>query len=500
MNIRGVINSRVFHIAVLVLLAGAVYSNSLKCGFVYDDKAMITAYDFVKDIKNLPAAFMSPTSVYGNVNYYRPLQTVSYIIDYYFWGGLPAGFHFSNILFHIACVILVYLFVTLLFKNSFPAFICSALFAAHPVNVTVVTYVAGRADAMLCSFMLLCFIFYIKYRYGSGAYASACAALVFFTAGLLTKESAMIIPFWIVFFDLYASKYTELEEVKKKRRALYPVFFAILAGYLVFRFAKMSFFVEGAVPPFPLKYRLITVPYNLAQYLRLMILPNDLHVGREPWVAVSLLDGKILVSCAVLLVSGMAVYFNRKKRKALVFGVSWFIFMIFPSLNLITPLFYTLAENWLYIPSIGLFLIAGVLVTELYERCRGKREALRKSAVIVMLLVFSAFMIILTARYNMTWKDEISLGENTLAFNPREFKVYNNVGVAYLGEGDLDKAEANFRKCLAVKPDTGMAYFNLYRVYMARGKKDQAIEYLNKARKLDPGRVGILIEKMGIRE
>jgi len=106
----------------------------------------------------------------------------------------------------------------------------------------------------------------------------------------------------------------------------------------------------------------------------------------------------------------------------------------------------------------------------------------------------------MTVRQNNVWKDEISLGINTLKFNPFEFKVWNNIGVVYLGKKDLDKAEEAFNKCLEIKPDTGMAYFNLYRVNMLRGKRALAFEQLEKAKQLDPKMVGIVIQKMGIRD
>ncbi|MGB2631209.1 MAG: tetratricopeptide repeat protein, partial [Candidatus Omnitrophota bacterium] len=105
-----------------------------------------------------------------------------------------------------------------------------------------------------------------------------------------------------------------------------------------------------------------------------------------------------------------------------------------------------------------------------------------------------------TVKQNMTWENEIALGKNTLRFNPKEFKIYNNLGVTYLSRGELGKAEEYFKKCLEVKPDTGMAYFNLYRVYVARGQHMQACEYLERARELDPKRVELLVDKMGIKD
>ncbi|MGB3082005.1 MAG: tetratricopeptide repeat protein [Candidatus Omnitrophota bacterium] len=483
----------------LVLVTIGVYANSLGGDFVYDDKAMIVAYDLVKDIGNIPKAFTSATTLYGNVNYYRPVQTVSYMADYFLWGKEPLGFHLTNVIFHVACVLLVYVFINLLFKNRILGLVTALLFSVHPAHTGVVSYIAGRADSILCVFMLACFIFYVKYRYTSGTKLDYIFSLLFFILTLLTKEFAMIIPVAVILFDRCATPRTSLPERRQVSPGYVP-FFLILAVYVLFRVKWMGFFVEGVVPPFPLKNRIISAPYFFAQYLRLIVMPNDLHMGRAPWVAGTILDVKVIASILAIAAVGYAAYRAGKRSGAIYFGAWWFVLMIVPSLNIIAASYYTFAENWLYMPSIGLFLIIAAASRVIYEKLTVSRFPATKYAVVAVIGFFIFTMGAITVVNNNTWKDEIALGTNTLRFNPEDFKIYNNMGVSYLAKGDLDKAERSFRKCLEIKPDTGMAYFNLYRVYMARGRRKQAAQYLNKARELDPARVEILVEKMGIRD
>ena len=49
--------------------------------------------------------------------YYRPIISLSYMIDYAVWGLEPGGFHLSNIIFHTTSCILVYLMFNSLFNN-----------------------------------------------------------------------------------------------------------------------------------------------------------------------------------------------------------------------------------------------------------------------------------------------------------------------------------------------------------------------------------------------
>lgn len=495
-----IFQNKLICVILVVLAAGGVYANSLGGEFVYDDKAMILAYDLVKDIGNLPKAFTSATSVYGNVNYYRPLQTASYMIDYFLWGRVAGGFHLTNIALHMASSALVFLLLFLLFKDSILSLLSALFFAVHPAHATVVSYIAGRADSMLLAAMLLSFVFYVKHRYydaGKGAYVLSAIA---FLIALLSKELAMIIPIALLVLDKYGHRYTKLASGPSKNSLGSMPFFIIVGIYLMIRVLNAGFFVEGAIRPFPLKNRLITVPWNIFEYIRMIIAPYDMHMGREPWVALSVLTGKILTSLVFVTGVFFAGYKLRFRMKPLWFGLCWFILFIFPSLNIITPLFYTIAENWLYIPSVGLFLALAYLTTSTYKLFEEKGLSVFKILIVCLAGGYILAMGTVAVRYNSTWKDEITLGENTLRYNPREFKVYNNIGVAYLGRGDLESAEAAFKKCLEIKPDTGMAYFNLYRVYMAKGKRQEARAYLQRARELDPRRVNILVEKMGIRD
>jgi len=488
------------HILLLVLITIVIYADSLGGDFIYDDKPMITTYDFVKDVSNIPKAFVGYTSVYANSNYYRPLQTISNTTDYFLWGDFAPGFHLTNALFHVACVLLVYCFITVLFRNRIMSFITALLFSIHPIHTPVVSYIAGRADSMLCAFMMACFIFYLKFQYGARKKSYFVYSLFFFLLALLTKELAMIIPFALILLDIYERQWGALDKPKKLNMMNYLPFLAILGIYVLFRITKMSFFAEGAIPPFPLGMRLATVPYAIAQYFRLIIIPNDLHMERVPWLARSFLNERVVVSTIVVAAVFFAAYRLRHKERAVWFGICWFIVMIFPSLNIITPLFYTFAENWLYIPSIGLFLIIAALVIKIYEKLSASSLPGAKYAVITVFILSACVMGAITIRHNLTWRDEISAGLNTLKFNPRAFKVYNNIGVVYLGRGELDKAEEAFKRCLEIKPDTGMAYFNLYRIYIRRGQREKAVYFLNKARELDPQRISIITEKMGIKD
>lgn len=65
--------------------------------------------------------------------------------------------------------------------------------------------------------------------------------------------------------------------------------------------------------------------------------------------------------------------------------------------------------------------------------------------------------------------------------NPSSPKVYNGLGVAYLGLGELDKAQESFEKAVTLDPGYSEAHTNLATVYIQRRQWDKAVEECTKA-------------------
>ena len=70
--------------------------------------------------------------------------------------------------------------------------------------------------------------------------------------------------------------------------------------------------------------------------------------------------------------------------------------------------------------------------------------------------------------------------------NPQDHVFYNNRGIAYGEEGEIDLAIKDFTKAIELKPDYAFAYNNRGAVYRDKGEHDQAIEDCSKAIQLKP--------------
>ncbi len=189
-------------ILILCVLCFVIYSNSLTNGFVYDDEVLIVNNPAIKYPKLLPLIFKKCLYDYPGIGkditfdkMYRPLQVLSYALDYRIWKLNPLGFHLANVLLHLFNTILIY-YLLLIISNNTVSKIVSILFLVHPVHTSVVAYISGRADLLTAFFMLLSligFLQFIKLKSKTYYIASLLSALF----ALYSRENALILfIFW----------------------------------------------------------------------------------------------------------------------------------------------------------------------------------------------------------------------------------------------------------------------------------------------------------------
>src|SRR5689334_21259888 len=98
-------------VLLLVALCFIVYANGLRGEFVWDDHLTVVRNPSIRSWANIPRAFTSTLSSFlqtqgatGSGNpfdlYYRPLQTVIYILVYQAGGLSPLPYHLANVILH----------------------------------------------------------------------------------------------------------------------------------------------------------------------------------------------------------------------------------------------------------------------------------------------------------------------------------------------------------------------------------------------------------------
>ncbi|MFA5039289.1 MAG: tetratricopeptide repeat protein [Candidatus Omnitrophota bacterium] len=452
-----------------------IYGRSLAGPFIWDDYSLIVNNP---DIGN-PWFFFShslyPSSPDSALSYYRPLQALSYFLDFRIWRFHAAGYHLSNILLHWLNAFLIFRFVKSVSESRWAGFLASLLFALNPVFTTSVTYISGRADLLLLFFVLLSLASLKKFLQTRSLGFYACS-MAFFICALLSKESALLFPL-LVFAYL---------AVFRNRKAGFEGFVP-LAGYLgvailFFLFRIQIFAGPGALLRFS-PASLWTAVQMPLRYLLLFFFPLDAYMGRSIPLARSFFEPFTLAS---VVFYGLVIYASLRrlgKNPVVYFCGLWFFLSIVP-LSLYDILFggtgsdIIMPDNNLYLASLGLVFLAGYGLAPVV---RGPKKAAR----FALVFVYCAFLAQGTVRANEIWRDEILFYERLLERNSSSrsaYLIHGNLGLAYKRRGELKKAAKAYEKALAIKDDADI-HHNLGNVFLEAGRaRDARQEYLEALR------------------
>ena len=100
---------------------------------------------------------------------------------------------------------------------------------------------------------------------------------------------------------------------------------------------------------------------------------------------------------------------------------------------------------------------------------------------VVFLSLFLALSI-LTFRRNLYYKDELTLWTNVLGHSPHKWRPHFKVGFGlYREKGLYDKAIAEFKTALKLKPDSPDILNNMGVIYQRKGLIDKAIDVYSQA-------------------
>lgn len=153
-------------------------------------------FPFLADDWILAAQAAAPIPQASALGYFRPLYVATFWIDRRLWGLSPALFHLTSLALIAASAALVVPVVRRYTRDPFLAGAAGLLFAIHPWHVENAAWIAVRGDPLYTCLLLLAILAYERWR-EDGRWPPLLA-LVLFEAALLSKESAVILPFILV--------------------------------------------------------------------------------------------------------------------------------------------------------------------------------------------------------------------------------------------------------------------------------------------------------------
>jgi len=473
---RDIFPGTVTAMALIALFVLAVYANSIWGGFIWDDRHFIEDNVYIKQLSSLPALFTKHIGSGANIWYfsYRPVQMLTYMAEYQLWGLNAAGYHFTNVFLQVLAALSVYWMVRTVFGGGILPFFAAALFAVHPVHAAAVTYISGRADPLALIFMMMSFIFYVR-GVRAGSTRMCFFAAVCYIPALLSRENSLILP---VLFLLYHCAFRE----RVRPQYLLPALAAALA-YIVFRLTVLRDLLPHAVTATTLAERAPGFLTAVTDYLRLLVLPFGLHMeyGNRLF---AFMDPAVIAGGAITGVLLLWAFYLRGRNRLIFFSVCWFFAALLPLSNLYPiPIAY-MAEHWLYVPSIGFFILVAAALRRVYCSGGGKHAAW------ALFTVIAVFYSCLTIRYNEYWKDPVTFYERTLKFAPESARTLCSLAREYFELGRKQEAENLFKRSIEVNPRYVEAHSDLGVVYYDAGKREEAVRLYRYALSVDPRHTG----------
>lgn len=488
----------------LTLLGTAVHLPALTGQLLWDDIPLVNDNRLIRSPVLILEAFRHYLFPGAYDGHYRPIQTISYIFDYLFWNKDPFGYHLSSVLCHVLSGVLLYYLLrrilgalaerwpdqTLARGRSNPstaAFFLALLWMVHPVHSAAVDYVSGRADSLAFLFASAAWLLYLRARDLPPSWTRLSqyllAALSAFCS-LCSRETGLL---WLLLFLLYLFAFDRRPALRRKFLIL-GTCLALVSVYAGLRQLPEHHSENRTSAGWTPAMRGILMLRALGDYGRLMVFPSQLHVertvlkptaerGEAGWrnaVAAQYLTGAGMLVLGALLVGAFRKGAGQRMR---LFGAGWFFLTYLPISNLF-DLNATVAEHWLYLPSVGfLVFLAGVLF-DLPQR------HLRSAAVFACLAVVA--LSVRSVIRSSDWVDPETFFRRTFAAGGSSSRIGVNLGVIYAMRGQHAKAEEILRKVLQVFPNYPLARNNLAIALSQQGKTEEAEAMFETANILAP--------------
>jgi len=453
------------------LAALIAYWRALGNDFVWDDPLVLQQLRAIRGAGDL---FVLPAGIPRF--YYRPVVFATYLIDRGLGGEQPFWFHASVVAWHVLNTVLVYLLALRLFGGRLTAdgrpdivdvrlFACIAalFFAVDPIHVESVAWMAGRSDVIACSFVLTSLLLFL-----GESTATAWGGGATFLLALLTKEPVVLAAAVFPLADWSLGR--------KFRAARYPPLLVAVAVYLALRVAGAGLLGETTQPS---SNGIGAVIAAIGYYLGRAFLPigQTVFAATVPTGALYTITG----IGGMIVLGALFAWSWRARAAAPLVALAWFAATLAPALGLVLRRIGTtpVAERYLYVPSVGVVILAAWLLSRLAQR---------RAAVLPVAAVLALAGIVETARRNHVWENDLHFWAAAAA-STNEATPQRELADALLRRGQTDEAEAAYLAALqrpGSEEERAMGYGNLANLYSRGPRVDEAIDLFRKAVELRP--------------
>jgi protein O-mannosyl-transferase len=445
---------------------------------------------------------------------WHPITWLSHIADCSMFGKQAWGHHLTNIVFHSANVVLLFLLFSHATGSIWRSAVVAIFFGVHPLHVESVAWVAERKDVLNAFFSLLTLLAYVHWTTDVDRRSKTwyLVSLLCYALSLGSKAMSVTLPVILLLLDFWPLRRLQSRPAIK-RAFVEKIPFAVfaLAICVVTMAAQRS---GGAIKAdVPLWVRFANAAVSIARYLGKLFWPHNMIVF-YPYVVPS--SAVIAWSTLLLTFVSVATLLWRRSCPWLFVGWWWFVISLVPVIGLIQIGAQAMADRYTYWPSVGAFVAIVWGAARALENVRAPRPVVATLA--CLFVTGSAAGTMMQISF---WRNSETLFNHALAIAPDNSLAHLNLGVALeergalseglphlrkaadlapkdpethlnLGmaldqSGDLVAAIYEFQIALRIKPDYAKAHANLAIVLQKQNNFQRAIDEYREALRLAPG-------------
>lgn len=517
--------------ALVFVVVLALYSNTLSNSFVFNDSTLVIQNPYIVGMRSWPKLFTHgfwPEELGQKL--YQPLTMLTYGINLRFLGHMnPSPYHVVNVLLHAVNSALVCALVLALFGQQRRLFALAAglIFAVHPIQVDAVAPIYGRAELLAAFFYLLTLFLWTRTDPARPLEKNTGLALGCFALGLFSKESAISLPVAALLCDWILGRLCR--ENMQALAIRYAGLVIVVVLYLMLRvhalgmltsaqaFNSEALLRQSLPSPFTVGFgeRLATACSVLGRYALLLVWPARLSPDYS-YAAVMVTKSVVAVLVPVMgaLATIVAAIWLMRRNQPAAFGILFFWLAYSVISNFFMSTGAWIAERFLYLPMVGVAVVAGLGAEWIAKRVRPDAVAMGLLAGVFALLAGRTFL------RNRDWRDGPTLWASAMRAQPRNVVALHNWGEMLLATGKpseavpvfesalkiapeladsesalsrallqlqkFDDAAAAARQALTLRPNFARAYNNLALALMSKGDYAGGIEQLRAATRVDP--------------
>ncbi len=446
----------------MALLAAALYANTLGHEFTVDDATLITNNTLTQQgLKAVPEIFVKPYRIGFHdrqEGLYRPIP-VAVLASVYNWAGNnPLPYHLLIVLLYAVCIFLLGSLLHRLFRERSPVLapVATLLFLAHPIHTEVVANVKSIDEILAFIGVVLAISSSIRF-----IHATRVVWLIALQGSLLlaffSKESALaawlLLPLtWYFFFTPNRHHWIALLSTLVVSTAVYFAFRIYALGSLI-NFAAIEPINNSLAAAPDLPTRIATAIFIQSKYLRLLSVPHPLSFdySYQTIPLMTFAQPAVWLTIFVLAAIGFVAIRGLQRKSVIAYGIWFYAMALAPVSNLFLLIESTMAERFLFMPSLGFCIVVPAL---LFSLDRHKRPSLflhvlrlptslpLRAVIILLIAVYS----VLTLQRNTHWRDNFTLLQHDVKTCPNSARIRYALGSTYVLEKAMTEPQPEVRQ------------------------------------------------------